>query len=102
AFTSAMSSSFVFSRLMPRLYGASALARLGLLGVALRALQLEFCLRLQSLGVVDARPGLPARLLGPAQGVPPSEDRLVGPLARFVCGYREGDPLLAAGVAALA
>src|SRR3954452_510183 len=96
--TSAMSSAFVVSRLMRRVYGP--LGRLLLPEVALRPVGLDACLSLEGLGVVDKAPRFPARLLGLAERVPWREDRLVVPLQRLVSLDGQRDPLLTAVVAA--
>src|SRR3954453_13219244 len=98
--TRAMSSAFVVSRVMRRVYGRSA--RLLPSGVPLRAFELDVGLRLQRLGGVDETSSLPARLLTIAQRVPARENRLVGPLERLVLRNGQRHPLLAAVVAALA
>src|SRR5438876_792221 len=90
--TSAMSSAFVVSRLMLRRTGSEGLL---LPDVPLRALHLDVCLRLEGNGIVDEAPGLPATLLGGAQRVSRSEDRLVGPLQCLVLGDGQSHPLLA-------
>src|SRR5438270_47136 len=95
--TSAMSSAFVVSRLMRRVYAAPArgrLARAVLPHVALRPCDLDFCLRLQGLGVVDETASLAPRLLTVAQRVSGSQDRLVGPLERFVPRHGQGHEVL--------
>src|SRR4051794_37652090 len=96
--TSAMSSAFVVSRLMRRVYGP--LGRLLLPEVALRPVGLDACLSLEGLGVVDKAPRFPVRLLGLAERVPWREDRLVVPLQRLVSLDGQRDPLLTAVVAA--